>query len=51
VFISLLNTADIAGYDLATVATLRWLQKISKRDFIADPLGHGMPEEEGRVVA
>jgi NTP pyrophosphatase (non-canonical NTP hydrolase) len=44
-FISLVNLADIAGFDLMTVAVLRW-QTISKRDFRADPQGLGLPESD-----
>jgi NTP pyrophosphatase (non-canonical NTP hydrolase) len=45
-FISLLNVADIAGFDLATVAAQRWHEKIKTRDFAADPQQHGLPEED-----
>ena len=42
-FISLLNTADMAGFDLMTCAVLRW-HTIRKRDFRADPQMHGLGE-------
>lgn len=45
VFISLVNTAELAGFDLMVVSVLRW-QEISQRDFIADPQGNGLPESD-----
>lgn len=45
VMIKLLDVADKAGFDLATVTTLRW-RTVSQRDFRADPRGHGLPADE-----
>ena len=44
-FISLVNTAEMAGFDLMTLAVLRW-HTISQRDFVADPQGNGLPESD-----
>lgn len=45
VFISLNNVAELAGFDLMVVSVLRW-DEISRRDFIADPQGNGLPESD-----
>jgi NTP pyrophosphatase (non-canonical NTP hydrolase) len=42
-FIKLLDVAEQTGFDLATVATLRWMD-VRQRDWIKNPLGHGLPE-------
>lgn len=43
IFIKLVDTADRLGFDLMTVAVLRWYT-IRERDFRADPKAHGLPE-------
>lgn len=45
IFIKLVDTADRLGFDLMTVAVLRW-QTIRQRDFRADPIAHGLPKED-----
>jgi len=44
-FISLANTAELSGFDLMVAAVLRW-DEISRRDFRANPQGHGLPETD-----
>lgn len=43
VFIKLNDVAEAAGFDLATCATLRWMD-VRERNWVANPQGHGLPD-------
>jgi NTP pyrophosphatase (non-canonical NTP hydrolase) len=44
IFIKLLDVAGNMGFDLSTVVSKRWAI-VGKRDFRANPQGHGLPDE------
>lgn len=44
VFIKLCEIAGVEGLSLYSVAIERW-QDIKQRDFVADPIGHGLPQD------
>jgi NTP pyrophosphatase (non-canonical NTP hydrolase) len=42
VAIKLAHVAEVWGFDLGAATRDRW-EVVSKRDFVADPIGHGLP--------
>lgn len=45
VFIKLCDIAQYEGFDLELAIRERW-EEVRQRDWRADPVGHGMPEDE-----
>jgi NTP pyrophosphatase (non-canonical NTP hydrolase) len=46
VFLKLCHVAVLWGFDLGSVIDTRWAE-ISERDWITDPVGHGLPAAAG----
>jgi NTP pyrophosphatase (non-canonical NTP hydrolase) len=44
IFLKLCCVADAYGFDLRTAILARW-EVVRQRDFITDPIGHGLPQE------